>query len=362
MKLILTILGMLIFIGCKNSENKLLTEEQAGIVQEEFIYTEAPFPQCHASTIIETKNGLLAAWFGGTREKDPDVGIWISSKKNGIWSPPGEVANGIQEDGTRFPCWNPVLFRPKGGSLMLFYKVGASPREWWGMVLISEDEGKTWSNPSRLPPDILGPIKNKSVQLSDGTIINPSSTEHAGWRVHFERSIDEGKTWEFIGPVNDGEEFGAIQPTILIHPDGALQALCRSRQNYITECWSKDGGKTWDKMIATELPNPNAGIDAVTLRDGRFLLVYNHTIRGDERPRGREMLNVALSEDGKNWQAALILENELGNEFSYPAVIQTQDGLVHTTYTWKRERVKHVVIDPAKLILKNIENGTWPGM
>lgn len=359
---IVIIFGIIIILGCKNSENELIPEERKGIIQEEFIYTEAPFPQCHASTIIETKTGLLAAWFGGTREKHPDVGIWISAKKNGTWSLPLEVVNGIQEDGTRYPCWNPVLFRPKDGPLMLFYKVGPSPREWWGMVISSDDEGTTWSNSSRLPQDILGPIKNKAVQLKSGVIINPSSTEHEGWRVHFERSMDVGKTWEFVGPVNDGEEFGAIQPTILLHPDGVLQALCRSRQNCITECWSKDSGKTWDKMVATDLPNPNAGFDGVTLKDGRFLLVYNHTIRDGERPRGREMLNVALSEDGKNWQAALILENEQGKEYSYPAVIQTEDGLVHTTYTWRRERVKHVVIDPEKLNLKNIDNGKWPGL
>ena len=100
-------------------------------------------------------------------------------------------------------------------------------------------------------------------------------------------------------------------------------------------------------MTATSLPNPNSGIDAVTLRDGRQLVVYNHTTKG------RSPLNVALSEDGRQWQAALVLENEPG-EYSYPAVIQTKDGLVHITYTWKRVQVKHVVVDPAQLQLRQI--------
>ena len=108
-------------------------------------------------------------------------------------------------------------------------------------------------------------------------------------------------------------------------------------------------------MTLLELPNPNSGIDAVTLADGRQLLVYNHTTEG------RGVLNVAVSEDGEHWQAALVLEDEPGAEFSYPAVIQTSDGLVHVTYTWKRRRIRHVVIDPRKLTLRPIVDGAWPG-
>ena len=91
-------------------------------------------------------------------------------------------------------------------------------------------------------------------------------------------------------------------------------------------------------MTLTPLPNPSAGTDAVTLRDGRHLLVYNHTAEG------RTPLNVAVSKDGRTWEPALTLEQEPG-EYSYPAIIQTADGRVHITYTWKRQRIKHVVLD-----------------
>jgi predicted neuraminidase len=91
-------------------------------------------------------------------------------------------------------------------------------------------------------------------------------------------------------------------------------------------------------MKASSLPNPNSGIDGVTLSDGRHLLVYNHT-KG-----GRTPLNIAVSKDGKNWRPAVTLETEPG-EYSYPAVIQAADGKVHVTYTWKRRRVRHVVVD-----------------
>lgn len=312
------------------------------IVRSEFIYETAPFPSCHASTIAETRGGLAAAWFGGTAEKNPDVGIWFSTSTGGHWSTPVEVANGIQEKGRRQPCWNPVLFQPKEGPLLLFYKVGPSPSRWWGMLITSGDGGKTWSKPRRLPDGILGPIKNKPIQLADGALLCPSSTEDKGWRIHVERTPDLGKTWTKTDPLNRSKDFDAIQPTILVHSKNRFQLLCRSKQGRITECWSEDGGNTWGAMKATELPNPSAGVDAVTLRDGRHLLVYNPTTRG------RTPLSVATSKDGQKWSAPFALEDVPG-EFSYPAVIQTRDEMVHITYTWKRERIKHIVLDPGNL-------------
>lgn len=328
---------------------------QPGYVKGEFIYETAPFPSCHASTIAEAKDGLVAAWFGGTGERHPDVGIWVSRHENGRWSAPVEVANGVGFATNRLPCWNPVLFQPKRGPLLLFYKIGPSPSTWWGMMKPSDDGGRTWSPPQRLPDGILGPIKNKPVQFANGDLLCPSSTEGVdGWRIHFERTPDLGKTWSATGPLNDGRTIGAIQPSVLFHERNRLQALGRTRQGRIFQLWSEDGGKTWGEATLTELLNPNSGTDAVTLKAGRHLLVFNPT------RKGRSPLSVAVSRDGRKWQAALVLEDTPGAEFSYPAVIQTSDGLVHITYTWKRERIKHVVLDPAKLALRNTGNGEWP--
>jgi len=332
----------------------VLAADQPGLLQSEFIYETAPFPSCHASTIAETPSGLIAAWFGGTGEKNPDVGIWVSRYEAGHWTPPGEVANGVESPTKRYPTWNPVLFQPKHGPLLLFYKVGPDPRIWWGMLLTSDDAGKTWSKPRRLPEGIVGPIKNKPVQLANGDLLSPSSSEDGGWRVHFERSADLGETWTATPPVNDGKKIGAIQPSILFHQGGKLQALGRTRQGRIFETWSADGGRTWGEMTLTDLPNPSAGTDAVTLKDGRHLLIYNPVTWG------RSPLALAASPDGKVWSAALVLENEPGKEFSYPAIIQTRDGLVHVTYTWKRERIKHAVLDPAKLQLQPLTDGHGP--
>jgi len=348
----MTILLMLLgFLGLAGATQSPPTPASAAIVKSEFIFERAPFRSAHASTIVETRGGLVAAWFGGTRERDPDVGIWVSRHDGSQWSAPVEVANGVQPDGKRHPCWNPVLFQPSRGPLLLFYKIGPSPDTWWGMVRTSTDEGRTWSAAIRLPDGILGPIRAKPVELAGGLVLAGSSTENDGWVVHMERYSGDGSaaslaaasSWKKTGPLNNSMEFGAIQPTILVHSPSSLQILCRTRQAVIAESWSQDGGTTWSAMKATPLPNPSAGIDGVRVKDGRFLLVYNPTATG------RIKLDIAMSPDGKAWKRAVVLEDSPPGEYSYPAMIQARDGLVHVTYTWRRERIKHVVIDPKRL-------------
>lgn len=333
---------------------------EGALVSSEFIYQleGRPTPQCHASTIVETPGGLVAAWFAGKHEQNVDVGIWVSRRDGQAWTKPVEVITGAEGEKQDYPCWNPVLFQPKKGPLLLFYKVGPSPRMWWGAVITSEDHGVTWSKPRRLGTsdklfpenrNLLGPVKNKPVELSDGAILCPSSTENRGWRVHFEITRDFGKTFEVIGPIHDASKFDAIQPSILTYADGRMQILCRTQQNVVATSWSSDGGKSWGPLAATSLPNPNAGTDALTLRDGRQLLVYNHATRTPGK-NGRQILNVAISQDGQSWDTVLTLEHEGRRaEYSYPAVIQSGDGLVHITYTWRRQSVKHAVLDPKKI-------------
>ncbi len=327
--------------------------DAAAIVDSAFVNPGAPYPQCHASTIAEVSPGkMVAAWFGGTREGNPDVGIWFARMMGGHWLPATEVADGVQPDGNRYPAWNPVLFAPRKGLLVLFYKVGPSPSTWWGMMMKSRDGGLTWSKPRKLPDGVLGPIKDKPVLLPNGAWLCGSSEEGGGWRVHFELTTDEGRTWKVTGPVDGGGKFRAIQPTILIHPGGRLEALCRTREGVIAETWSSDEGKTWSPLKSSGLPNPNSGIDAVTLTDGRFLLVYNNSgiIPGKPIESLRCPLNVAVSSDGVKWKNVLTLEDKpCPSGYAYPAVIQSSDGLVWITYSWNREHIKYAVINPAKL-------------
>jgi predicted neuraminidase len=316
---------------------------QVPTVRSEFIYETAPFPACHASTLVQTKDGaILAAWFGGTKEGATDVCIYLSRYTDSGWSVPAKVASGIDKKGLPVPCWNPVLFQPQGGPLMLFYKVGRQIAKWTGWEIESKDDGLTWSAPRQLPRRIIGPVKNKPIQLRDGRIVSGSSEERGGWTVHFEFSDDNGRTWSRTNSTNSAADEGAIQPSLLQGSDGTLIAVGRTNQHRIFYQDSVDGGTSWSEMRLLNVLNPNSGIDATTLKSGMFVLIYNDS---DSK---RYPLNIATSWDGINWRPVGALETGPG-EFSYPAIIQTRDGMIHVTYTWNRRKIKHVVIDPATL-------------
>jgi predicted neuraminidase len=329
-----------------------------GFLSEEFIYTQASFPECHASTICETSRGLVAAWFGGSKEGRKDVGIWTSYHDGNGWSRPSPVADGVQHAGLRHPCWNPVLHQPPGdGPTLLFFKVGPNPREWWGEVMVSYDRGRTFRHRRRLPQGIDGPVRSKPVLLADGTLLCPSSTEHDhDWRMHFEVLTDAnhpelGTSWRRYEP--ETQPMQVIQPTLLTPASGEVQALLRSKHSRIYQVFSRDQGRTWTELADAGLPNPNSGIEALTLADGRHLLLYNPAGgRGRDGWGSRRILNLVLSHDGRTWHEVATIEQVGEGELSYPAMIQTRDGNVHMTYTWKRQRIRHAVIDPA-----NIEPG-----
>jgi alpha-L-rhamnosidase len=318
------------------------------ILKDQFIYDTASFPSCHASTIVETPAGIVAAWFGGTNEGNEDVCIYSSIYSNGKWSAPKMIADGWINGKTRYACYNPVLYQVPGGELILFYKIGPNVKGWTGWMKRSLNNGLTWSEPESIPAGYLGPIKNKPV-LIDGLLVCPSSTENAGWRVHFEFTKDNGRTWSKTDVLNDGKTISGIQPSILTHGNLKLQAICRSMDGVLNETWSEDNGRTWSMLQPTDIPNNNSGIDAATLKNGMHLLVYNHvkSKKGEWGPRSP--INLAVSDNGRDWYSSLVLYDEAGAEFSYPYIIQTSDGLVHIVYTWKRKKIRHVLIDPAKL-------------
>lgn len=308
------------------------------IRSSQFIYDTASFASCHASTIVETPKGILAAWFGGKFEGDRDVNIYASWLVNNKWSAPVQIADGFVNDSVRYACYNPVLFLAPNNELLLFYKIGPNVQGWTGWMKRSTNYGVTWSAPERLPDGILGPIRNQPYVVGD-TIMCPSSTEKNGWKVHFEYTTDNGKSWTKGPDLNDANPITGIQPAVLNHGSGVLQAITRSQNGTVNETWSYTNGKTWTPLQQTNLINNNSGIDAITLQDGRHMIVYNNC-----KAPSRSPLNVAISNDGKNWEPLLALENEIGAEFSYPYLIQTNDQNIHITYTWKRKKIKHVVL------------------
>lgn len=317
--------------------------QPSALLKKSFLFEDGAPPTNHTSTLVETRDGLLAAWIGGPESRHPSSGLFTARFDAQKWSKPTLVIDGVQADGrTRYACWNPVLFEPQRGPMLLFYKVGPSPEGWWGMLATSTNQGRTWSVPTRLPDGLVGPVRNKPVELSDGSLLCGASTEEGGWAVHMERAFDGVTRWVKSPNLRASEGLQAIQPTILQHGNGAFQILCRTKQGFIAESWSKDDAHTWSELRRIALPNPNGAIDGLRLSDGRFLLVYN------DSASDRGTLSVAISKDGKAWFKVLSLETGVG-EFSYPAVIQARNGLVHITYSWNRLRIRHAIVDPANI-------------
>ena len=282
----------------------------AAVLQSEFLYDKAPFPSVHASTIVETRDGLVAAMFGGTREGAADVGIWVSRHVKGAWTAPVEVATGVQPDGTRHPCWNPVLFEMPDRSLALFYKVGPDPRNWWGVVRSSTDAGRDVGRCPAAARRRAGPDQEQA-RAARGWHDHQSEQQRIERQAEpvarpF-RALDRQRTDLDHCPTRArrcerDRACTAFSRVCSCYPGGRLQAVGRTRSGRVFQTWSEDGGRTWSPLGLTTLPNPSSGTDASTLRDGRQLIVYNHT------PKGRTPLNIALSRDGTTWEAALVLE------------------------------------------------------
>ena len=242
------------------------------------------------------------------------------------------------------------------GELWLFFKIGSCVADWTGWLTKSRDGGKTWSPREPLPEGFLGPIKNKPLLLGD-RLLCPSSTEKDGWRIHFEILDLTTNEWHKVGPVKAAnalttmdmdkrdaspKEIMCIQPALLQMADGSLKALCRTKNGRIATTTSHDGGETWSEVTLTDLPNNNSGIDAVTLNDGRHVLIYNPvSVKAGEEMGPRTPLAIAVSSDGENWYEITEIDETSDSkaELSYPAIIQGSNGHLYSTYTWLRQDI-----------------------
>jgi predicted neuraminidase len=322
--------------------------------QPMFIFQNAPFPSAHASSIVELRNGdLMACWFGGTAEGKPDVAIWTSRLHDGNWSAPAELARE-----PNIATYNPVMFYTKNNRLWFYYKFGPNPASWSGARRWSDDDGKTWSTIEHLPAGITGPIRAKPLVMNDGTVVSGTSVEsYHAWAAWIERSTDNGESWKRIGPITVpkryavnqvaresnpkpfawSETYGIIQPSVVLVSGRKLRFYARSTAQIgrIVVSDSDDAGLTWTDARPLDLPNPNSGIDAIHLRDGRFVLVYNKSTTK------RTPLNLAISTDGEHFEDFRTLESGEG-EFSYPAMIQDREGNLNITYTWNRKQIKYI--------------------
>lgn len=326
---------------------------------KEYVVLDDPrIPECHASTVLALHTGeLLASWFGGSREGADDVAIWLSRRNRDGWERPRKVAS---EEG--LPHWNPVLFQEGNGRILLFYKVGHRISEWSTRIIESDDNGLSWSRAVELVKGDRGgrgPVKNKLLVASNGTWLAPASWEGVYWDAFVDMSFDNGSTWMPSDKVPlDHKTFdgaGVIQPTLWESSPGCIHMLLRSTCGWICRSDSTDWGKTWSVVQCTALPNNNSGIDVVRLRDERLVLVYNPvgTSWGPRTP----LVAAISSDNGLNWRPWIVLESapaaesptgaqpsDCGvshpdaNEYSYPAIIETPEGIV-ISYTWKRRGI-----------------------
>lgn len=312
---------------------------QFEVTRRQFIFEQQrPHASCHAATLARLPNGtFLAAWFGGTAEGRDDVSIWGGVCNGSGWAQPQRLAR-VQE------CahWNPVLFVADDGVVWLWFKAGPAIEEWSTWVQTSADGGRTWSPARELVPGDRGgrgPVKNKPIQLADGTWLAPASVERNGtWDVFVDRSRDRGHTWAASPLLARDRSLvpdpGVIQPTLWESKPGRVHMLMRSTCGVICASDSLDSGLTWMPVRRTDLPHNNSGIDLAYDRRGTLLLACNPVSRPDLRS---PLSLLASSDNGASWDRVYDLETGPG-EYSYPTVTATPEGFAGV-YTWKRERI-----------------------
>jgi predicted neuraminidase len=308
-------------------------------IREPIFSDDRPFAQCHASTLAADPaddQRFLAAWFGGSREGQRDVGIWLATRTAAGWSAPRALGQ-VRDS----PHWNPVLLRAPDGAVHLWFKVGDTIPAWSTWTCVSHDFGATWSEPRELVPGDRGgrgPVKNPPLILAHGDWLAGASVEtQRSWDVFVDRSLDGGASWHAGGLLARHPDTvawrGMIQPTLWESTPGRVHMLTRSTGGRVCRSDSADGGLSWSPLAPTDLPHNNIGLCAARLADGDLVLCCNPVTQG------RTPLTLLLSGDnGATWRRWIDLETSPG-EYSYPTVIALGGRQVAVSYTWRRERI-----------------------
>lgn len=376
----------------------------AGAANPVFI-TQNIFPQqelhCHSSSVVECPNGdLLACWFYGTGERTADdVIIQGARLRTGEsnWSEPFLMA-----DAPGLADCNPVLYIDRNEKLWLFwisvlarrwecgmlkyrtstdyFGEGAPNWDWQDVIVLKPGEAfadevetkleqmhypeGTWAEYARPYPEQLitaskDPYKRQTgwmprvhpLTLDGGRIILPLYSD--GFNLSLMAiSDDDGATWHASRPIVGS---GPQQPSLIQRSDGAIVAYMRDTGDApgrIQLSVSEDDGESWSIPVDLEIPNPDSSVEVIKLTSGKWLLVCNDT------EDSRSQLTACVSNDqGKTWKWRHRIEpsDDEGDNFSYPSVIQTDDGLVHMTYTYrgpKGNSIRHTVVDEGWLVKK----------
>ena len=337
----------------------------------------------HSSSIVECPNGdFLACWFHGSGERTAsDVIVQGArlTKGSNKWSPVFLMA-----DTPNFPDCNPVLFIDRQERLWLFWivvraegwehsilkyrlstdyqQMGAPKWDWQDIILLKPGdsfattieaafkelitEEPMWAEYAPLYSTmIIEAAKDKAkrqigwmtrthpVVLPNGRILLPLYSD--GYNVGLVAiSDDNGRHWRASKPI---VELGPIQPTIVRKKNGTLVAYMRdsgNAPNRVLISSSIDNGESWSPAVDTNIPNPGSSLEAIALKDGRWVMVYNDT------ERGRHSLAVALSDDeGETWKWKRHVgrSDKRDKSFAYPSLIQANDGKLHLTYSYREK-------------------------
>jgi predicted neuraminidase len=323
----------------------------------------------HSSAIVEAPDGdLFVCWFHGSGERQADdVKVMAARRSRGKWGQPYELA-----DTPNFPDTNATLFVDSKQRLWLFwpailantwesalmkYRVSSNwkkdPPVWeradnmllipknlserikqeWGRHGEDTREGKWAARLTKMASDKLSArlgwfTRTHPVELPTGRILVPLYSDGFSFSL-MGISDDGGRTWFASEPILG---FGNIQPSVVRRRDGSLVAYMRDNgppPKRIHQSVSTDDGMTWSVAEDSELPNPGASVEAIALKSGEWIMVYN------DLESGRSSLAVSMSDDeGKTWKWKRHLEKQQGGQFHYPSVIQGRDGSIHVTYSY----------------------------
>ncbi len=327
--------GLVIAVVSGGPEVKARPGADKGLVQEGFVFeANDRLPSNHGSNVAQMPdNTIMCAWYAGPAEGHPEVAVYGSRLEHGEWTSPKVIADTPDRSEG-----NPVLFTDPSGNVWLFF-VTIHGLGWnWARIKyrVSIDAGHTWGPVEVFRHKRGWMTRNHPLTLSDGRILLPLYSERK-WCTEFMVTRDGGLSWGHAAEVCSDP--GNIQASVVELGPGSLYALMRTgarKEGRIWETRSKDGGETWADARLTGLPNPNAATDMIKLDSGRLLLAFNNS------EKRRTPLSLAVSDNkGESWRVVRDLETAEG-EYSYPSLCQARDGVIHITYTFRRETIKHV--------------------
>ncbi len=331
---------------------------EAALFEERWVSRGAT-KQVHSASIVAQKGALVAVWYGGTREGASDTKLFLSRLVDGRWSLPQRVMDrhqaAAQLNRPIRKLGNPVIHRWQDDALGIFF-VSVSLGGWATSsinYMESRDQGASWSHARRL---VTSPFLNIStlvraspLPLQDGSVQLPVYHEMAG---KFAEALRISRQIDVLGKARISSGVKAIQPAIAPLSEREAVALLRyyfgQPADRVLQTRTDDGGATWTRPLALDLPNPGSSVALLRLHEGMLIAVLNDL----EEHRYQLSLAVATTRDTA-WRVVRSIEHEDAGpdsqafEFSYPSLLQDDNGIIHLVYTWNQTRIKHVLFNRA---------------